>query len=143
MDGLLELANKCPLTDGAIVYAARNWYNSLTEQDVSFDDACDGINYAGRGIKRKPPVKRHDIVNDITVYPNPTNGYFYISLPNQNKACWQITVTNIYGKRIMEKTLRSNASKTFININGGTGIYFINVLNCTTGKLEVKKVILQ
>jgi hypothetical protein len=43
----------------------------------------------------------------------------------------------------MIKNLRSNTSKTFINIQGATGIYFINILNCTTGKLEAHKVILE
>ena len=85
----------------------------------------------------------HSSLTTIDVYPNPTTGYVYIDLPNKERACWQITATDIYGKRVAEKEVRANIGKTFINLKGTTGIYFINVLNCSTGKQQTAKVILQ
>jgi hypothetical protein len=143
IDDIATMANQCPSTNGRIVYAARNLYNSLMEENFSFDNACDDINYANRKAHTTKTNNTKQETKEIAVYPNPTKGYVYITLPTAEKACWQITVTNLYGKKITEKSVRSNASKTFINIQGATGIYFINILNCTTGKLEVKKVILE
>jgi hypothetical protein len=42
-----------------------------------------------------------------------------------------------------QKKINTKANKTFIELKGNGGIYFIKLLNCNTGNLSVQKVILQ
>lgn len=135
----------CPYANGKIVFAARNLYNSLTEQNLMFDDACDNTSFASR---KAPTVKPLSIKNsplNITVFPNPTTGYVYITLPNtaDKKVCWQIDVVDVQGKQLQAHQVKTKATKIFIELKGSTGIYFVKVLNCNTGSLSVQKIMLQ
>lgn len=139
---VFAIANQCPLTGGNIVFDARNLYNALIEDNIMFEDDCTDASpmLRKKNTKTKPVV---DYKLSINVYPNPTKGYVYIDLPNTNKPCWQITVTDIMGKQVTTKTIRSNIAKTFVELQGSKGIYFVKVFECNSGKQEVKKVILE
>ena len=41
-----------------------------------------------------------------------------------------------------EKRINTKATKTFVDIKGNKGLYFVKVLNCNTGSICVNKVIL-
>lgn len=145
MDELYNLAASCLYTHGKIVFAARNLYNSLTQQNMAFDDACDNTNFASR---KAPTVKPFNIQHssfNINLYPNPTNGYVYITLPNttDKKVCWQIEVTNTIGAVLQHKKITTKAGKTFIELKGSKGLYFVRVINCSTGTQTVEKIILE
>lgn len=140
---VLSLAKQCPLTGGSIVYAARNLYNSLAEDNLNFENACEDVKPMARGVNVKGGSGQRLTVSGISVYPNPTKGYVFITLPTTEKACWQITATDVIGNVVTEKRVKQSVSKTFVELKGNTGIYFVKILNCTTGTLEVKKVILQ
>ena len=143
MDSLWTMANQCPLTNGKKVFAARNLYNTLTDGNAVFDEPCEGVGAMGRQMHPAKAPHKKIVYEEVTVYPNPTTGFVYINLPNAEKACWRITVSNVFGKRITEKEIRTNVGKTFVEIKGSKGMYFINILNCSTGKQEVKKLILE
>lgn len=136
----------CPLTHGKIVFAARNLYNSLTQQNMAFDDACDNTNFASRKAPTvKPPNEKRETRNDVSVFPNPTTGYVYITLPNttDKKICWQIEVTNTIGAVLQHKKITTKAGKTFIELKGSKGLYFVRVINCSTGTQTIEKIILE
>lgn len=136
------MATQCPISGGSSVFAAQNLYNNLTEQNIIFDNDCESVNYAGRRV-RHSKVKTEEAIDKVNIYPNPTQGYLFIDLPETNKPCWQITITNSIGSRVVEKIVKANVTKTYIELKGNAGIYFVNVLNCNTGKQQTRKVILQ
>jgi len=138
---VLNLANKCPLKDGNIVYAARNLYNTMTGKINEFSGDCEG--YSGMLRKAQPITKNSVSSNEVLVYPNPTAGVVNIQLPKDDKGCWKLVVTNIYGEKVIEKQLMQKEGATQLSLSGSKGLYVINVYNCTTGKQYISKVVLQ
>ncbi len=62
---------------------------------------------------------------ELNIYPNPSNGTFTVDIPNlQGSAV--ITVTDIIGKVVFEKTVANGQPATF-NLHKATGNYMINV----------------
>ena len=63
-------------------------------------------------------------INNIKVYPNPSNGFFNVYAENSSKITCE--VFNLYGQLIISKTKNSN--KTFIDLsNKPKGLYVIRV----------------
>ena len=91
------------------------------------------VNCLGKSTLSKPfPVTHHLGVNevnalqDISIYPNPTNGLFEISLPNPIMANMIIRVMNISGKVVVEHKMLSN--KETIDMGAfAKGIYILNI----------------
>ena len=137
---VLALANKCPLKSGRIVYAARALYNSITHKANQFANNCDGVSLAARGAKKVEPKA----IIEVAVYPNPSNGIVNINLPKTTVADaknWFVTVTDMYGKTVINKQLTSSQNQ--LNIVGAKGFYFTTIINKATGKQIVNKIILQ
>ena len=63
-------------------------------------------------------------VNNIKVYPNPSNGMFNVYAENSSEI--KCEVFNLYGQVILSKT--ENSNKTFIDLsNKPQGVYVIRV----------------
>jgi len=84
---------------------------------------------------------KHQTLNGVSIYPNPTNGIINIKLGLNKNETYLIKVTDIYGKIVTEKT--TNEITTTLNINGAKGYYFVSIYNKVTGKQQVEKVLLQ
>jgi hypothetical protein len=132
---VFTLANKCPLKSGNVVFAARNLYNSMTHKINKFNGDC----IVNKSIKPQTSI----VTEQIQVYPNPTNGLINVKLPAIEKGSLQISITDVYGKKVAEKKIEQNTMSTQLNIVGAKGLYFINVYNSTTGKQQISKIILQ
>jgi hypothetical protein len=139
---VLALANKCPQKSGKVVYSARALYNGLTHSAHIFDNNCNAV--ASRQITVKNE-KQQTSIKDVSVYPNPsTDGIVNIQLKASSvkeSGYWIVTITDIYGKTIANKTLSGLQSQ--VNIGTVKGIYFINVRNEFSGKNYINKIILQ
>jgi hypothetical protein len=87
----------------------------------------------GVGIKQNEPFE------NISLYPNPSNGNFTINNPSENYVT--IDVLNILGSSV----LRTQSSEKNININlenALKGIYFVQVVN-KQGQKTVKKLVIK
>lgn len=73
----------------------------------------------------------------ITVFPNPSNGRFTITLPESGEAA-TITVTNIMGAKLWETTTQQD--KEDIQLDQPAGIYFLTVEG--NGSKSVQKIII-
>lgn len=75
----------------------------------------------------------------VLIYPNPSTGIFYIEFKNSRNA--NITVVNILGETVLEKTI-SNSSEIIDLSISPAGVYFYQVVNHTgiikTGKLIIE-----
>lgn len=83
-------------------------------------------------------------INDINaessmiVYPNPTDGTFYVNVPTVENGA-KITVTTLTGKVVYNASISSNVTNVTLNTTGG--IYLVTVSNgnsVETAKLIVK-----
>ena len=75
--------------------------------------------------------------NEITIYPNPSNGYFKIKLPEISSQ-GDITVSDLCGKEVYSETfIRTNALNLHLNVQSGIYLVIIN----SGGKKAVIKLI--
>lgn len=80
-------------------------------------------------------------INEISVYPNPSNGDFAIAFNSNDSKTGQINILDLQGKVIVSKNFESTAGQNKVNfdLNGiATGVYFWQFNNGTTGKLIVE-----
>ena len=74
----------------------------------------------------------------MIVYPNPTDGTFYVNVPTVENGA-KITVTTLTGKVVYNASISSNITNVTLNTTGG--IYLVTVSNgnsVETAKLIVK-----
>ena len=74
--------------------------------------------------------------NDITIYPNPTNGQ--VNLDN-NRSFKQMNVYSIEGKLVMKKTLQIGTNEMHLNLNSGMYILELNGDNAKAVKKLIVK----
>jgi len=88
-------------------------------------------------------IEENDMLNTISVYPNPTSGLFNISASNANFTQLTISVLDIQGKEVYNTSDKNNSNNynKEINLDGlAKGIYYIK-LN-TGNAVKVQKVVL-
>ena len=138
---IYTMAEGCPFTDGRVVYAARALYNRITRKHIVFSNNCGNNTIASRKAELMMIKDKPTELEGIKIFPNPTTGAVNIQLPTSGK--WQITATDIEGRIIWQQ--ECNGCKGIIkhNLNGSKGLYFIKIINATTGQQSVKKITLQ
>ncbi len=62
----------------------------------------------------------------ISIFPNPTDGAFTVSIPTITSEPALITITNMVGEKIKEVTTNTNTLQQ-LELNAPTGIYFLNI----------------
>jgi len=97
----------------------------------------ESMNNSGSDLeKNQLSTSRKLLHEDITVYPNPTNGVFNVQIENIDNSV--IKVVNALGKTILIQNVNRNL--TSINLTSQpNGVYFVMVVSNET--TEVKKVI--
>ena len=67
-------------------------------------------------------------VNSLSIYPNPTTGNCYMSLPGVNET-YQVLVHDMLGKIISKENVLPTNSHLINLENCNKGIYFVNINN--------------
>jgi hypothetical protein len=131
-NGNFELNNNSPLIDkGEII-------NNIS--DVQNENYFNALPDIGALEKQLATALSNPLLNDITisVYPNPSNGVFYIKA---NKAIKQVVIYQLDGKIIYTQTISPLTNNKLINTNiFGKGIYFIKT-TFTDKQSVTKKVV--
>ena len=142
ISNLYDLANRCPLKDGEIIYAARSLYKFMTESSESFEYACDGA--ANRGAtKRIAAAKSRYLPTTTKVYPNPAKGSFNIDFPATEKGQSTIVMTDVFGKKVLEKTVSQRLNNISLPTGTASGIYMIHITNQKTGQQQTQKIVVK
>ena len=138
---VFALANQCPAQQGLVVFAARNLYMQLTEKVTNFENVCEEGVPTSRKLKNTltKRIVAGTLNNKVQVYPNPSNGVVNIQLPLLNSGKWNVTVTDIYGKTIMNKPLTNTSSQ--LDISNVSGLYIATITNTQTGEQVIKKIV--
>ncbi len=134
------MALSCSLTNGVVVYWARNLYNRITNQHIIFDNNCSN----NVPEKKKLPTKNtieNVLQKEIKVFPNPTSGMINIQLPGSGN--WQITITDMEGRIVWQNECRGCNGTIKHNLSGSKSVYFIKIINKLSGQQSINKIILQ
>jgi hypothetical protein len=98
-------------------------------------DINTNITLVGTGVG----IKQNEPVENISIYPNPSNGEFTINNPSESNIT--IDVLNILGSSVLKK--QSSEKNIKINLdNAMKGIYFVQAEN-RQGQKIVKKLVLK
>ena len=84
--------------------------------------------------------------NNITIYPNPANTQVNISFNNiSDLTGGNINIINSLGQQVATTPITLSGTNTTMPLNtwGGTGLYFVQILNAQGQILDIKKIILQ
>ena len=84
--------------------------------------------------------------NNITIYPNPANTQVNISFNNiTDLTGGHINIVNSLGQQVATTPITLSGTNTTMPLNtwGGTGLYFVQILNVQGIVVDVKKIILQ
>jgi hypothetical protein len=116
---VLKLAEKCPLTDGSVVFAAQNLYNAITGQHKIFETACAVYANSRSSITKVTPAPNYE----IKIYPNPSNSFVNI----QGKNIKTIDLIDVTGKVLETKKILNNQSVTFYLGKLNNGILLLRI----------------
>ncbi|MFZ4436149.1 MAG: LamG-like jellyroll fold domain-containing protein [Flavobacterium psychrophilum] len=84
--------------------------------------------------------------NNITIYPNPASTQVNISFNNiTDLAGGSIKIINSLGQQVDTNPITLSGTNTTMALNswGGTGLYFVQILNAQGQIVDIKKIILQ
>ena len=84
--------------------------------------------------------------NNITIYPNPANTQVNISFNNiTDLAGGTIKIINSLGQQVATTPITLSGTNTTLALNawGGTGLYFVQIINAQGQIIDIKKIILQ
>jgi len=84
--------------------------------------------------------------NNITLYPNPANTQVNISFNNVTDLTGgTINIINSLGQQVATTPITLSGTSTSLSLTtwGGTGLYFVQILNAQGQILDIKKIILQ
>ena len=84
--------------------------------------------------------------NNITIYPNPANTQVNINFNNiTDLTGGNIKIINSLGQQVATTPITSSGTTTTMQLNtwGGTGLYYVQMLNAQGIIVDVKKIILQ
>lgn len=110
------------------------YYICLTVGDSCVTDSyCDSVTILAVGID-----DNFSSESEVTIYPNPNNGSFTISIENSKNTV--IEIYTISGQLILQKSIIQNSTK--INLTKHLkGMYFVKIEN--DNKVVVKKIVYQ
>jgi len=119
------------LPDSDLLYATLKFRkrNSVSGNLISVDPESIGITFAGKNILGE--VSRNDVnvqcescPSDLTLYPNPGNGIFYLYTSNPEEISLQ--VMNVHGILIKELTIHNSKDNKTIDLTGlPPGVYLV------------------
>ncbi|MFV8370560.1 endonuclease [Flavobacterium sp. LB2R40] len=118
--GTANFAADQTLRRKASVTSPTTTFNKTTQWDSFTSDTCN--NLGSRMVEKTPKASDTLDINDIVLYPNPSNGNFAIN--NSNKV-YSIEIYSIIGQKIFGEENSTNSEITLPNSAKGT--YFVRV----------------
>ncbi len=135
---LFTLASLCPGSDGPCVYQARSLYTLLYKTVLNVTDNCDQVLQGSRRFNTNMAKNRNTW--SIEVYPNPGNGQFQL-LNRFEKDELEITVKDISGRQLLQKTIAIHNYTGSLNLDLNDGVYLITLKNSLHESVTKKLVI--
>ena len=137
LSALAALASLCPGTNGAPVYKARALYQVIT--GTAFNGA-DGCRSGARAAEQEVQATGSKKTWDINLYPNPNFGNFVIA-GKVEKEVLEISVSDVSGRNLYKKQVRTEQYKCTFDLSLANGIYFVTIKNQANERVTKKMVV--
>jgi len=137
---IFGLGQNCPSIDGTVVFAARNLYNSIIKGMYDFGDRCTTRESAEKKAVRNIIKTKEE---GMKVWPNPSRGEVNISFAYNSNEFKIVRITDILGKTVVEKEVKPGESNVKMQVNSISGMLFVKVTECKSGKVESKKILIK
>ncbi|MDQ3109846.1 MAG: T9SS type A sorting domain-containing protein [Bacteroidota bacterium] len=129
---------------GTVFFPALSGNGTFTLTYTVTDSASGCVDFANDVVTVDPctVVEEQTLANGISVYPNPNNGNFTVTV-NVTAADMQIEVTDLQG-RVVFSSLENNVAPGFskqISIEGAAGMYLMKVI--AGNEQQVQRIIIQ
>ncbi len=133
---IIQLAKGCPFTDGAVVYQARAFYNLVYDRATNFTDDCRLLTAStGTSVSNEKGF-------DAIVYPNPSDGKFFITSHGQGPI--SVKLTDLQGKVVLEQRLSGEQDETELNSGDlNNGVYLVQITNLSKNETVYRKLVIQ
>jgi len=107
---------------------------TVTYEYHVYDD-CDNyvvcfVTHSGTGGPEEQPASVGSEALDMIIYPNPSSGELFLEFKNQKGERAELSIYNIYGKRLDTRTLDLNSPKYRLDLAQeglASGAYFISI----------------
>jgi hypothetical protein len=134
---LVNIAERCPLSDGEAVLRARALLSLMEEEPASYDDVVTCI--VERGKSGKAAAQGY-----LKIYPNPASGDVILEYNIPDAQGKQLLLANAQGQIVKEVNLVEEKGMSRISLNGlPEGIYWYNVPGTNTlfasGKIIINR----
>jgi hypothetical protein len=134
---LLAIAQKCPHTDGTCVYLARTMYQSIIlNAGQSYYPFYDDCSANGGLYKNNPATIAPYAIFDVTLYPNPNNGTYYIACNTPTNEIVTIKVADMLGKTVIMQTSKCNMGIAYMQQSLPTGVYIASITSANGHKVS-------
>lgn len=83
--------------------------------------------------------------NSFSIYPNPSNGYFYLDFQVTNEMRLTLSVTDISGKTMINQTFLVSPQDDLFKINTEeleSGLYFVRISTPDNKFMQMQKVLI-
>ena len=128
------------LTLDAGVWDGYQWSTGATTQQITVDTAgiysvnvIDENGCEGSGsitISLISSIEEMMPGIDFSVFPNPTDGFVYITLNEPNSGEWSLTLTDVQGRVVAKDVIQSNSEEYQLSLADlAAGFYFVTVEN--------------
>ena len=136
------LAQKCPFTDGAVVFNARALMK-IWGNDQVYSNVCETIVLPDTKLVGKFAQTMEPAQENVLVYPNPNNGTFSIAYTFEQSG-QVFALYDLMGREIIRTSLEKNAGiKEISNSDLNNGVYFYKITHGNNilfnGKLIINK----
>jgi hypothetical protein len=135
--------------DAGAGYVSYLWNDGSTNQTLQVDtfgtfyvtvEDTNGCMASDTVVIAYPVSNNFATFGEVSVYPNPTTGKFYIEIENNVVDGVQLTIADITGKVIVKDVIRTSRYEVDLTTYN-KGLYFVKLVNGTS--VEVYKVIIK
>ena len=136
---LREIAQKCPFSDGEVVYKSRALYNLIFEKSEIFEDLCDA-NTNQKSIKISSEADKKE---KFILYPNPAIDKIFIEIDDIAVEKITIAVFDATGKKVINSYDLAIADGLFsFDLHLNNGVYLIHIIDGKDNKPTITKLVI-
>jgi len=87
------------------------------------------------------PMAPQDFPAEVQVYPNPSNGVFYVEVQDTDLMQVELKVVNLIGKTVKQETIEANQRLRIDLHNQPKGVYFVHLK--AGNDIYMKRIVIQ